>query len=141
MNQRNLLDVDWTKIPAPPNDGAAAHLKGMTIPPLRPGRDRRYLGDAVGVCRGAPWCSLIPPHRRTQQDRAGRRLGHDPRRARGCTPADLRVFRDLFFRSEGRRPPGTCFGLSTQSNAYQTEMGVAAAFCRFPGAVGRKAGA
>src|SRR5438309_9997915 len=34
MNQRNLLEVDWSKIPAPTDDGAAAHLKGMTIPPL-----------------------------------------------------------------------------------------------------------
>ena len=32
MNQRNLLDVDWSKIPAPKDDGGAAHLKGVTIP-------------------------------------------------------------------------------------------------------------
>ena len=34
MNQRNLLEVDWSKIPAPTDDGAAAHLVGMTIPPV-----------------------------------------------------------------------------------------------------------
>ena len=34
MNQRNLLEVDCSKIPAPTDDGAAAHLKGMTIPPV-----------------------------------------------------------------------------------------------------------
>ena len=34
MNQKNLLDVDWSKIPAPADDGAAAHLVGMTIVPL-----------------------------------------------------------------------------------------------------------
>src|SRR5437899_12268946 len=34
MNQRNLLEVDWSKIPAPSDDGAAAHLVGMTIPPI-----------------------------------------------------------------------------------------------------------
>ena len=34
MNQKNLLDVDWSKIPAPADDGAAAHLVGMTIPSL-----------------------------------------------------------------------------------------------------------
>src|ERR1700728_1305016 len=34
MNQKNLLDVDWSQIPAPSDDGAAAHLVGMTIPPL-----------------------------------------------------------------------------------------------------------
>src|SRR5712672_1383953 len=32
MNHRNLLEVDWSKIPAPADDGAAAHLVGMTIP-------------------------------------------------------------------------------------------------------------
>jgi hypothetical protein len=34
MNQKNLLDVDWSKIPAPTDDGSAAHLIGMTIPPI-----------------------------------------------------------------------------------------------------------
>jgi hypothetical protein len=34
MNQKNLLEVDWSKIPAPSDDGGAAHLVGMTIPPL-----------------------------------------------------------------------------------------------------------
>ncbi len=31
-NQPNLLDVDWSKIPAPPDDGAARHLEGMAVP-------------------------------------------------------------------------------------------------------------
>src|SRR5258708_28481265 len=34
MNQKNLIEVDWSKIPAPADDGAAAHLKGMTVPPI-----------------------------------------------------------------------------------------------------------
>jgi len=34
MNQKNLLEVDWSKIPAPSDDGAAAHLVGKAIPPL-----------------------------------------------------------------------------------------------------------
>src|SRR5438067_13556971 len=34
MSQRNLLEVDWNKIPAPSDDGAAAHLVGMTIPQI-----------------------------------------------------------------------------------------------------------
>src|SRR3982074_3883702 len=32
MNQKNLLEVDWSKIPAPTDDGGATHLVGMTIP-------------------------------------------------------------------------------------------------------------
>ena len=34
MNQSSLADVDWSKIPAPTDDGGAAHLTGMTIPPV-----------------------------------------------------------------------------------------------------------
>ena len=34
MNQKNLLEVDWSKIPAPTDDGAAAHLAGVMIPPV-----------------------------------------------------------------------------------------------------------
>ena len=31
MNQKNLMEVDWSKIPPPTDDGAARHLVGMTI--------------------------------------------------------------------------------------------------------------
>ena len=34
MNQKNLFDVDWSQIPAPTDDGAAAHLPGLSIPPV-----------------------------------------------------------------------------------------------------------
>src|SRR3981081_1551510 len=34
MNQKNLLEVDWSKIPAPSDDGGAAHLAGIRIPPV-----------------------------------------------------------------------------------------------------------
>src|SRR6202051_2750519 len=34
MNQKNLLEVDWSKIPARRDGGAAAPLCGRTIPPL-----------------------------------------------------------------------------------------------------------
>ena len=34
MNQKNLLEVDWSTIPPPVDDGAAAHLAGMAIPPV-----------------------------------------------------------------------------------------------------------
>src|SRR5580704_16255827 len=85
MNQKNLLEVDWSKIPAPTDDGAAAHLEGMTIPP---------------ISLVADW-DMIPG-------------------ARGCTPQTC-AFRDLFadLKAAGAK---SVFGLSTQSNAYQTEM-------------------
>src|ERR1700761_6741929 len=31
MNQKNLLEVDWSKIPAPTDDGGAEHLTGMMM--------------------------------------------------------------------------------------------------------------
>jgi len=34
MAQPNLLEVDWSKIPAPTDDGAAKHLVGMDLPPI-----------------------------------------------------------------------------------------------------------
>ena len=34
MNQTDLLEVDWSKIPAPTDDGAARHLLGRMVPPL-----------------------------------------------------------------------------------------------------------
>ena len=33
-HQPNLLDVDWSKIPAPVDDGAAKHLVGMMLPDI-----------------------------------------------------------------------------------------------------------
>ncbi len=30
-NQKDLLNVDWSVIPAPEDDGAAAHLTGATF--------------------------------------------------------------------------------------------------------------
>ena len=34
MNQKNLLEVDWRQIPAPTDDGGAAHLKGLMVPAM-----------------------------------------------------------------------------------------------------------
>ena len=85
MVQPNLLEVDWSKIPAPADDGAAEHLKGMMIPPIA------LVDD---------W-DMIPG-------------------ARGCTPQTC-AFRDLFAELKAAGSQHV-FGLSTQDNAYQTEM-------------------
>ena len=34
MTQKNLFEVDWSKIPAPSDDVGTAHLKGMAIPSI-----------------------------------------------------------------------------------------------------------
>jgi peroxiredoxin len=118
MNQRDLLDVDWTRIPAPEDDGAAAHLAGRTIPPVTlaatdgtsvtlselPGRLVVFAyprtGEPGKIALVDDW-DLIPG-------------------ARGCTPQTC-SFRDLFAELRGAGARGV-FGLSTQSTAYQAEM-------------------
>src|ERR1700682_5026112 len=118
MNQRNLLEVDWSKIPAPTDDGAAAHLVGMTIPPISL------------VPTDSTWVTLSPRSRPTVVF-AYPRTGEPGKialvddwdmipGARGCTPQTC-AFRDLFadLKAAGA---AHVFGLSTQSNEYQTEM-------------------
>src|ERR1700712_1740276 len=93
MNQKNLLEVDWSKIPAPADDGAAAHLKGMTLPPIS-----LVATDDTSVTLSAlPGRTVVFAYPQT------------------C------AFRDLFaeLKAAGARH---VFGLSTQSNEYQTEM-------------------
>ena len=118
MNQKNLLEVDWSKIPAPTDDGAAAHLVGMAVPSVRlvatddtsvdlselPGRTVLFAyprtGEPGKISLVDDW-DMIPG-------------------ARGCTPQTC-AFRDLF--SELKAAGAShVFGISTQDNAYQTEM-------------------
>src|SRR3954462_115444 len=118
MNQKNLLEVDWSKIPAPSDDGAAAHLEGMTIPPLGlVGTDARTV-----TLSALPGRIVVFAYPRTGEP--GKISLVDDwdmiPGARGCTPQTC-SFRDLFadLKAAGARH---VFGLSTQSNIYQTEM-------------------
>ena len=118
MNQKNLLEVDWSKIPAPSDDGGAAHLKGTKMPSVHliatdgtsidlsslSGRTVVFAyprtGEPGKISLVDDW-DMIPG-------------------ARGCTPQTC-SFRDLFkeLKDAGAKQ---VFGLSTQSNEYQTEM-------------------
>jgi peroxiredoxin len=118
MNEKNLLEVDWSKIPAPTDDGAAKHLVGMRIPSLTllatddtsidlsmlPGRIVVFAyprtGEPGKISLVEDW-DMIPG-------------------ARGCTPQTC-SFRDLFAELKAAGA-GYVFGLSTQDNVYQTEM-------------------
>jgi peroxiredoxin len=118
MVQPNLLEVDWSKIPAPADDGAAAHLTGKSIPPVSlvatddtavtlsalPGRIVAFAyprtGEPGKIALVDDW-DMIPG-------------------ARGCTPQTC-AFRDLFAELKGAGAAHV-FGLSTQTNAYQAEM-------------------
>lgn len=116
-NQPNLLDVDWSKIPAPPDDGAARHLEGMTVPDVAltatdgmlvslgriPGRVVVFAYPRTGVPGQVSlvddW-DMIPG-------------------ARGCTPQTC-AFRDLH-KVMIAAGAARVFGLSTQDPAYQLE--------------------
>jgi len=118
MAQPNLMEVDWSKIPAPLDDGGAAHLKGMTIPPvsLLATDDTRVTLSAL---RGRTVVFAYPrtgePGKIALVDDWDMIPG-----ARGCTPQTC-AFRDLFAELKAAGAAHV-FGLSTQSNAYQTEM-------------------
>jgi peroxiredoxin len=118
MNQRNLLDVDWSKIPAPVDDGGAVHLTGMTIPnvSLLATDDTRV---TLSLLKGRTVVFAYPrtgePGKIALVDDWDMIPG-----ARGCTPQTC-AFRDLFAELKAAGAAHV-FGLSTQSNAYQTEM-------------------
>jgi peroxiredoxin len=118
MNQKDLLAVDWSKIPAPQDDGAARHLVGMTLPPV----GLRATNDTVVTLAELPGRTVVFGYPRTGEP--GKIAPVDDwdmiPGARGCTPQTC-AFRDLFadLQAAGAQQ---VFGLSTQSNAYQSEM-------------------
>ncbi|MDD1531116.1 peroxiredoxin [Bradyrhizobium sp. WBOS7] len=118
MTQRNLLEVDWSRIPAPVDDGAAAHLTGMVVPPigLLATNDTSV---SLSALRGRTVVFAYPrtgePGKIALVDDWDMIPG-----ARGCTPQTC-AFRDLFAELKAAGAAHV-FGLSTQSNAYQTEM-------------------
>src|SRR3978361_286965 len=118
MTQPNLLEVDWSKIPAPSDDGAAKHLVGMAIPRL----SLVATDDSSVTLSALPGRTVVFAYPRTGEP--GKISLVDDwdmiPGARGCTPQTC-AFRDLYaeLKSAGANH---VFGLSTQSNAYQTEM-------------------
>ena len=107
---------DWTRIPAPRDDGAAAHLNGTALPsvPL-PATDGTEVDLATLAGR-----TVVYAYPRTGRPGVPNPPGWDliPG-ARGCTPQSC-AFRDHFaeLRALG---VARVFGLSTQDTAYQAE--------------------
>src|SRR5579863_3504673 len=118
MNQKNLLEVDWSKIPAPVDDGGTAHLVGMTIPPV----SLVATDDTSVMLSTLKGRSVVFAYPRTGEP--GKISLVDDwdmiPGARGCTPQTC-SFRDLFAELKAAGAAHV-FGLSTQSNEYQTEM-------------------
>src|SRR4029079_3869548 len=118
MNQKNLLEVDWSKIPAPTDDGAAAHLVGMTIPEV----SLVATDDSTVTLSALPGRVVVFAYPRTGEPGEASLVDDWDMipGARGCTPHTC-SFRDLCadLKSAGAQD---VFGLSTQSTAYQREM-------------------
>jgi peroxiredoxin len=118
MNQPNLRGVDWSKIPAPVDDGAAAHLAGMKIPPVALSATD---GTSVMLASLPGRVVLFAYPRTGEPGKISLVDGWDMiPGARGCTPQTC-AFRDLFkdLKEAGAQH---VFGISTQDTAYQREM-------------------
>jgi peroxiredoxin (alkyl hydroperoxide reductase subunit C) len=116
-SQPDLMGVDWSKIPAPQDDGGARHLTGLAVPDISlaatdgtevslarlPGRVVVFAYPRTGV---PGQISLVPEWDTIPG-------------ARGCTPQSC-AFRDLHgdLTAAGA---ARVFGLSTQDTAYQRE--------------------
>lgn len=113
---RDFLQIDWSRLPAPVDDGAAGHLPGLAIPEVTlPATD----GSAVslGSLAGRTVVYAFPL---TGRPGAPLPKGWDEiPGARGCAPQNC-AFRDhhaeLLAAGAGR-----VFGLSTQDASYQRE--------------------
>ena len=114
----DLLNVDWTAIPAPADDGGARHLPGLTLPsvPL-PATDGTTVDLSALASR-----TVVYAYPRTALP------GDDPERpddwdmipgARGCTPQAC-AFRD-HHAELAALGVAQLFGLSTQSSDFQRE--------------------
>ncbi len=112
----SLADVDWSLIPAPGDDGKAAHLEGQSLPDVTlkatDGAD-----VALADLHGLVIFYVYPMTGRPDRDLPD---GWDQiPGARGCTPQSC-AFRDHFaeLRDLG---VSALYGLSTQTTAYQAE--------------------
>jgi peroxiredoxin len=116
-NQPNLLQVDWSKIPAPQDDGAARHLEGASVPDLAlPATDGRSV--SLAKCQGRTVVYAYPRTGKPGQIALVDGWDEIPG-ARGCTPQSC-AFRDHFNELK-LAGIAQVFGLSTQDTAYQAE--------------------
>jgi len=118
MTEKNLLEVDWTKIPAPVDDGAARHLTGAVLPPVAL---EATDGSRVTLAAQRGRVVVFAYPRTGQPGKASMVDDWDMiPGARGCTPQTC-AFRDLHVELKAAGA-GAVFGLSTQNSAYQREM-------------------
>jgi peroxiredoxin len=116
-HQPNLLDVDWSKIPAPQDDGAARHLTGHLVPDVALAATD---GTQVSLAKLAGRVVVFAYPRTGVPGQVSLVDGWDMiPGARGCTPQTC-AFRDLH-KVMIAAGAARVFGLSTQDTAYQRE--------------------
>ena len=113
----DLLEVDWSSIPAPVDDGGARHLEGLHVPDLPlPATDGSMV--SLGTLSGRVVVYAYPRTGRPGQISVVEDWDMIPG-ARGCTPQSC-AFRD--HHGELLAAGATrVFGLSTQDSDYQRE--------------------
>ena len=117
MTTTSIETPDWSTLPAPTDDGAAAHLKGMKLPPVPL---RATDGTTVDLST-LPGLVVVYAYPRTGiHGRANPDGWELIPGARGCTPQSC-AFRDHFAEMK-RLGVRHLFGLSTQDTIYQTEV-------------------
>jgi peroxiredoxin (alkyl hydroperoxide reductase subunit C) len=116
-SQPSLHEVDWSKIPAPEDDGAARHLAGLAAPDVVLAATD---GTGVSLAR-VPGRAVVFAYPRTGvpgQNSPVPDWDMIPG-ARGCTPQAC-AYRDLH-KELTQAGAARVFGLSTQDTAYQRE--------------------
>ena len=113
----NIVDApDWSKIPAPVDDGAASHLVGADLPPVPL---PSTTGETVDLSR-LSGRTVVYAYPRTGKPGVPNPEGWDlVPGARGCTPQSC-AFRDHFAELK-KLGVSHLFGLSTQDTTYQQE--------------------
>jgi peroxiredoxin len=117
MDMKNDIgEPDWSRFPAPEDDGAARHLMGARIASVPLSATDGSMVDLSAL----PGLTVVYAYPRTGQPGIDNPDGWDliPG-ARGCTPQAC-AFRD-HFRELQRLGVDHLFGLSTQDTAYQLE--------------------
>lgn len=117
MNSSSIETPDWSKIPAPIDDGAARHLTGLKVPAIElPATD----GSNVNLAK-LRGITAVYAYPRTGRPGVPNPEGWDliPG-ARGCTPQSC-AFRDHFAELKAAGVDHL-YGLSTQSPTYQHEV-------------------
>lgn len=116
MTKTSVDAPDWSRIPAPEDDGAARHLPGMRMASVALAATD---GEAVDLS-ALPGRTVVYAYPRTGRPGTDNPDGWDMiPGARGCSPQSC-AFRDHFAELKALGVDDL-FGLSTQDTAYQRE--------------------